>query len=131
VFGIGFPELLVILALALVVIGPRRLPDIAKALGRALGEFKRATDEFKQTLNEETRATEIREQIMKGGKIYPPEANRPAATPDTTAAADNATGVNPKPASLGPLASAAVDRPQTTATSEPTDPQVTEKPDDE
>lgn len=71
-FGIGFPELLLILAIALMVIGPRRLPDIARALGRAMAEFRRATDEFKQTLNEETRASEIREQILSGGSLKPP-----------------------------------------------------------
>jgi len=64
-FGIGFPELLLILAIALMVIGPRRLPDIAKALGRAMGEFKRATDEFKNSINEETRAADIRKQILE------------------------------------------------------------------
>lgn len=102
-FGIGFPELLVILAIALMVIGPRRLPEIAKALGRALGEFRRATDEFKQTFNEETRATEaraneIREQIMKGGKIYPPVAKRAAAAAADTEAPDQDLKADPKPA---------------------------------
>jgi len=130
VFGIGFPELLMILAIALLVIGPRRLPDIAKALGRAMGEFKRATDEFKQTLNEETRAAEIREQIMKGGKIHPPAADRPAA-PDTKNAPDDTPGVNPKPAPLGPLASAAADQPPTPETSEPTDPPAPDEQADE
>jgi len=129
VFGIGFPELLMILAIALLVIGPRRLPDIAKALGRAMGEFKRATDEFKQTLNEETRAAEIREQIMKGGKIHPPAADRPAA-PDSKNASDDTPGVNPKPAPLGPLASAAADQPQTTKT-DVIDPPAPDDQDDE
>jgi len=71
-FGIGFPELLLILAIALMVIGPRRLPDIARALGRAMAEFRRATDEFKQTINEETRASEIRDQILSGGNLKAP-----------------------------------------------------------
>ena len=46
-FGIGFPELLLIFALALIVIGPKKLPDIARALGRGFTEFKRATDDLK------------------------------------------------------------------------------------
>ena len=101
-FGIGFPELLVILAIALMVIGPRRLPEIAKALGRALGEFRRATDEFKQTLNEETRATEaraneIREQIMKGGKIYPPLAKRTAEDDPDSKSSDQNLPVDSNP----------------------------------
>lgn len=104
-FGIGFPELLLIMAIALMVIGPRRLPDLARALGRALGEFKRATDEFKQTINEETRSLDIREQIMKGGKIYPPDPNQPksADKPSAPPGGDQ-FAANPEAAPLGPLA---------------------------
>ena len=50
-FGIGMPEMLLILAIALIVIGPKKLPDLAKSLGRAFGEFKRATSELKQSIN--------------------------------------------------------------------------------
>jgi sec-independent protein translocase protein TatB len=49
-FGIGMPELILILAIALIVIGPKKLPDLAKTLGRAMREFKKATNEFKETL---------------------------------------------------------------------------------
>ena len=49
-FGIGMPEMLLILAIALIVIGPNKLPDLAKSLGRAIGEFRRATSEIKETL---------------------------------------------------------------------------------
>jgi sec-independent protein translocase protein TatB len=50
-FGIGMPEVLLILAVALIVIGPKKLPDLAKSLGRAIGEFKKATHEFKQSID--------------------------------------------------------------------------------
>ena len=50
-FGIGMPEMLLILAIALIVIGPKKLPDLAKSLGRAFGEFKRATSELKQSID--------------------------------------------------------------------------------
>jgi len=46
-FGIGMPELILILAVALIVVGPKKLPDLAKSLGRAMNEFKKATSEFK------------------------------------------------------------------------------------
>ena len=46
-FGLGMQELLVILVIALIVVGPKRLPDLAKSLGRALAEFKRTADEFR------------------------------------------------------------------------------------
>ncbi|MGA8178830.1 MAG: Sec-independent protein translocase protein TatB [Desulfobacterales bacterium] len=49
-FGIGMPELLLILAIALIVIGPKKLPDLAKSLGRAFAEFKKATSELKDSL---------------------------------------------------------------------------------
>lgn len=49
-FGIGMPEMLLILAIALIVIGPKKLPDLARSLGRAMREFKRATNEFKETI---------------------------------------------------------------------------------
>lgn len=46
-FGIGGPELLLILAVALIVLGPKKLPELAKALGKGLAEFRRASDELK------------------------------------------------------------------------------------
>ena len=46
-FGIGMPELLMILGLALIVLGPKKLPELAKTLGKGLAEFRRATDELK------------------------------------------------------------------------------------
>jgi TatA/E family protein of Tat protein translocase len=49
-FGLGMQELLVILVVALIVVGPKKLPDIAKALGRGLAEFKRTTDELSSSL---------------------------------------------------------------------------------
>ena len=72
-FGIGFPELLLILALALVVIGPKRLPDIARALGRGFTEFKKATDELKTSFSDEVRQADIRDQILGKGKMTPPD----------------------------------------------------------
>lgn len=49
-FGIGAPELLIILVVALLVLGPRRLPEMARSLGRGMAEFRRASNEFTRTL---------------------------------------------------------------------------------
>jgi TatA/E family protein of Tat protein translocase len=49
-FGLGMQELLVILVIALIVVGPKKLPDIAKSLGRGFAEFKQTTDEFSSSL---------------------------------------------------------------------------------
>jgi len=52
-FGLGMSEVLIILAIALMVIGPKKLPDLAKTLGRAMGEFKKATQDFKRSIDME------------------------------------------------------------------------------
>ena len=64
-FGIGMPELVVIMVIALIVIGPQKLPDLARSLGKGLAEFKKATDDFKQNLDTETRNAEEKEQAAK------------------------------------------------------------------
>ena len=50
-FGIGAPELLIILVVALLVLGPKRLPEIARSLGKGMAEFRRASNEFTRTLS--------------------------------------------------------------------------------
>jgi len=118
-FGIGFPELLLIAVIALVVIGPKRLPDLAKALGRGFAEFRRATDELKQTFEEENRvarAKELRQKLLAEGKLrppgtpdpYPPEADgtpetSPAASTTGTAAPGTAAGDDCASTTAGPV----------------------------
>lgn len=55
---IGFPEMLVILVVALIIFGPRKLPELGRSLGRSINEFKRASNELRTTLDEEIRAEE-------------------------------------------------------------------------
>ncbi len=60
-FGLGMPEILLILAIALIVIGPQKLPDLAKTLGRAMAEFKKATQDFKRSLDVESAIKDIKD----------------------------------------------------------------------
>ena len=60
-FSLGFPELLLIFAVALIVFGPRRLPEIGRSIGKALGEFKKATDDLKSTIEREVRVEELKQ----------------------------------------------------------------------
>jgi Tat protein translocase TatB subunit len=61
-FGnIGFPELLIILALALLVFGPKKLPEVGRSIGRAVREFRRTSDEIKERIEEEIRVDEFKE----------------------------------------------------------------------
>jgi len=52
-FSIGMPELVLVFVVALLVFGPRKLPEVGRMLGRAMREFKKAADGFKQALNQE------------------------------------------------------------------------------
>jgi Tat protein translocase TatB subunit len=73
-FNIGFPELLIIVAIALIVFGPNKLPELAKAFGRAMREFKKATEEVKESFEAETKGldelkntfAEEREKFLAG-----------------------------------------------------------------
>jgi sec-independent protein translocase protein TatB len=63
-FGIGMTEMILIAAVALLVIGPKKLPDMARSLGKGFAEFKRATSELKSTIDMETRKDEERMRDM-------------------------------------------------------------------
>ena len=68
-FGIGFPELVVILAVALIVLGPQRLPEVARMLGRAYGQLRRASEEFQNTIRQDLAALERQEDINRNKAI--------------------------------------------------------------
>ena len=56
--SLGFPELMIIMVIALIIFGPRKLPDLGRSLGKSLAEFKRASNELRSTLDDEIRADE-------------------------------------------------------------------------
>jgi sec-independent protein translocase protein TatA len=78
-FGsIGMPELIVIFVIALIVFGPRRLPDLGRSLGRAISEFKRATNELTNSWEQEVRAEQTRiDAAPKAEAAAPPAAAEP------------------------------------------------------
>ena len=78
-FGIGMPELIVILVVALVVLGPKRLPELARTLGKAMAEFRRSTTE----IMDELQVTQLEEPRARR-KAPPPESTVPSTpSPET------------------------------------------------
>jgi sec-independent protein translocase protein TatA len=61
--SIGVPELIIIFVVALIVFGPRKLPELGKSLGKGLAEFRRASNELKSTIEEEVRAIEAEASV--------------------------------------------------------------------
>jgi len=65
-FGsIGMPELIIILVIALIIFGPRKLPELGKSLGRSLNEFKKASTDLQNTLEQEIKIEEQKESAAK------------------------------------------------------------------
>lgn len=102
-FGIGMPEMIVILAVALIVLGPKKLPEIARSLGKAMREFKKATNDLKSAINLDTDLKDIRDTIddVKGDVRNMAESYIDKAPAETgpVAEQENKTDQTPAPAS--------------------------------
>ena len=88
-FGtLGGPELLLILVIALIVFGPRKLPEIGKSMGKLMAEFRRASNDFKRTIEDEVDAEKIRdkERIVAEHEAKVAAAGEAAAQPALPAA---------------------------------------------
>ena len=98
-FGsIGMPELIVIFVIALIIFGPRKLPELGKSLGRSIAEFKRASNELRNTLEDEIRIDEQKQKpATQPSAPAATETAAPAATPapETVATAPSAVAAAP------------------------------------
>ena len=106
--NVGLPELIIIFTIALIVFGPRKLPELGKSLGRSLAEFKRASNELKNTLDEEIRAEERRNAAAQQAQTatppqlaartfdapIPQNEHEPTGTDDTHASVPRQNGSN-------------------------------------
>lgn len=101
-FGIGMPELLVIAVIALLVVGPKKLPEIAKALGKGLSEFRKVTESATETIKETLKTDELKKDLdgLKDSLLYSKEEEKEDPGPPTapTPPANDATKTDePKP----------------------------------
>jgi Tat protein translocase TatB subunit len=96
--SLGGPEIFLILVVALIVFGPRKLPEIGKGMGRMLAEFRKASNDFKRTIEEEVEADKLR--ALASPDIPDTAAPRPAAPPvveaDPHAVSQRPSPIEPK-----------------------------------
>ena len=102
-FGIGMPEFLLILVVALVVFGPKKLPELARTIGRTLAEFKKSADELKENFNMGEELKDVQKdfkELVDPSKILYPSEITPPHSEITPPHGDNnpeKPGINPFP----------------------------------
>lgn len=97
-FGIGMPELIIILAVALIVIGPKKLPDLAKSLGRAFNEFRKATQELKASIDLDDGLKDVKKTFDDLNAGVRQGVKDPAPSAPSTPAAPAEETPDPRPA---------------------------------
>jgi Tat protein translocase TatB subunit len=113
-FGtLGGPELFLIFVVALIVFGPRKLPEIGKSLGKMMGEFRRASNDFRSTIESEVEAEKIRDSLrieppkvepVSPAKAFPAETT--STSPEAPPAAPAEAGRDASPPAVEPVAEA-------------------------
>ncbi len=107
-FGsIGMPELIIIFVIALIIFGPRKLPELGRSLGKSIGEFKRASNDLRSTREEEIKVEESRPPETAGTESA---ASAPVSAPASTAA------------TTPPASATSAEEPTTSPTAETTPP---------
>jgi Tat protein translocase TatB subunit len=121
-FGtLGGPELFLIFVVALIVFGPRKLPEIGKSLGKMMGEFRRASNDFRSTIESEVEAEKIRDSL----RIEPPKVE--PIPPAQALPADTGSGPPEPPAEAAPDASPPAKGPVAEAVSRESSPPPAER----
>jgi TatA/E family protein of Tat protein translocase len=95
--SLGFPELIVIFVIALIIFGPRKLPEIGRSLGKSLAEFKKASNDLRNTLEEEIRLDEHRSQLDVARAAQAAQAAQAAPAPPAQVAATVPQASEPVP----------------------------------
>jgi TatA/E family protein of Tat protein translocase len=87
--NLGLPEMIFIFLLALIIFGPRKLPEIGRQIGKAMGEFKKASNEFKSQIEGEIRNLELEETVKRASEpqILPPQGSVANTAPTAAAVA--------------------------------------------
>jgi Tat protein translocase TatB subunit len=94
--SLGGPEIFLILVIALIVFGPRKLPEIGKSVGKMLAEFRKASNDFKRTIEDEVEADKLR-SLVSPNLTETPAAAPPASAPPVIEADPRAQSQGPPP----------------------------------